>query len=80
MKKESIKRNFKMVVLIVEWSWIRGGLNAGFYSTLFVLIDFEKVPTVHVNIEADVKNGIIVHGNKRNGRCCKYVYRYNTLE
>ena len=31
MKKESMKRNFKMVVLIVERSQFRGGLKAGFY-------------------------------------------------
>jgi len=31
MKTESMKWNFRMVVLIVEGSWFRGGLKAGFY-------------------------------------------------
>jgi len=28
-----MKWDFKMVVLIVEWSYFRGGLKAGFYCT-----------------------------------------------
>ena len=32
IKKKSMKRDFKKVVLIVEWSYFRGGFKAGVYS------------------------------------------------
>ena len=34
--KKSMKWDFKIVVLLVEWSFFRGGLKAGFYCTIFV--------------------------------------------
>jgi len=50
-KKKSMKWDFKMVVLIVEWSLFQSGLKAGFYcntvctkySGLDVLIFWHKV-------------------------------------
>mgnify|MGYP007091372973 CR=1 FL=1 len=35
-----MKWDFKIMVLIVEWSYFRGGLEAGFYCTY---IDFDKI-------------------------------------
>jgi len=34
--KKSMKWDFKIVVLLVEWSFFRGGPKAGFYCTIFV--------------------------------------------
>jgi len=40
-----MKWDFKMVVLIVEWSKFRGGLKAGFHCTWIALEIYNKIMT-----------------------------------
>jgi len=37
IKKKSMKWDFKIVVLLVEWSSFRGGLKAGFYCIIILV-------------------------------------------